>query len=602
MPISVTVTSTKLRITQTDGTELVFDGRDVIRVTPVQINPPGGNTVPNAYSIKLDLTGTARELFATGIYEFRLQDVGNQPTWTPDKAGGAIAANDIGIMVRSASGGGGGGQVDTVTGGVATDIDATDPANLISNVKVDGVTIGVNGSNELEVPAGGGGYVPTTRLISTTAPLTGGGDLSANRTFAMPAATNAVDGYLTAADHTAFAAKQPAGNYITDLSGDVVATGPGAVAATIQPDSVTFAKMANIPTATLIGRTTAAAGDPENITIGTGLAMSAGTLGRAALTGDVTAPLDNNTLTIAADAVTNAKLADVPAATFKGSPVGAGTVNPIDLTANQGSTILDTATDPFVRTSALPAAGITQLTGDVTAGPGSGSQAATIANNAVTNAKLRDSGALSVIGRSANSAGDPADISASAASDAVLRESGSTVGFGTVATGGIANAAVTYEIGRARKFLANNTAGSASVTEQNFNDPGNQALAAAVSFTAGLDPATVISNSYNWTQVGNLVTYQITLRYTTAGTTVTNVNVAFPADMPSPLEQSGMTAASQQLYPNTIRGANGATGTMTSSGTGSIRRNSGDTAYEFNEPIASGTYSVFWIFGSYFTA
>lgn len=69
-------------------------------------------------------------------------------------------------------------------------------------------------------------------------------------------------------------------------------------------------------------------------------------------------------------------------------------------------------------------AAITQLTGDVTAGPGSGSQAATIANNAVTTAKILDANvtraklsngaAVSVIGRSANSSGVPADIAASA--------------------------------------------------------------------------------------------------------------------------------------------------------------------------------------------
>jgi len=50
---------------------------------------------------------------------------------------------------------------------------------------------------------------PGTRTISTTAPLTGGGDLSANRTFAIPASTDSVDGYLTAADHTSFTAKPP---------------------------------------------------------------------------------------------------------------------------------------------------------------------------------------------------------------------------------------------------------------------------------------------------------------------------------------------------------------------------------------------------------
>jgi hypothetical protein len=62
--------------------------------------------------------------------------------------------------------------------------------------------------------------------------------------------------------------------------------------------------------------------------------------------------------------------------------------------------------------------------------------------NAVTNTIIRDSAALSVIGRAANSTGDPADIAASAASGAVLRESGGTIGFGAVATAGIANDAV----------------------------------------------------------------------------------------------------------------------------------------------------------------
>lgn len=54
------------------------------------------------------------------------------------------------------------------------------------------------------------GKVGPTRSISTTAPLTGGGDLSADRTLSIPLATNSVDGYLSAADRTAFNAKQDA--------------------------------------------------------------------------------------------------------------------------------------------------------------------------------------------------------------------------------------------------------------------------------------------------------------------------------------------------------------------------------------------------------
>ena len=83
------------------------------------------------------------------------------------------------------------------------------------------------------------GLVPTSRTISTTSPLTGGGDLSADRTIAIPAATSAVNGYLTSADWTTFNGKQAAGNYITSLTGEATAVGPGAAAVTLNNASVT---------------------------------------------------------------------------------------------------------------------------------------------------------------------------------------------------------------------------------------------------------------------------------------------------------------------------------------------------------------------------
>lgn len=54
-----------------------------------------------------------------------------------------------------------------------------------------------------------------------------------------------------------------------------------------------------------------------------------------------------------------------------------------------------------------------------------------IADDAVTNAKIRNSAALSVIGRSANNSGDPADIAAGS-DHQVLRRSGSTLAFGAI--------------------------------------------------------------------------------------------------------------------------------------------------------------------------
>ena len=69
---------------------------------------------------------------------------------------------------------------------------------------------------------------------------------------------------------------------------------------------------------------------------------------------------------------------------------------------------------------------------------------AKIANNAVDNTKLRDSAGLSVIGRTGSTTGDPADIVAGSDGQ-VLRRAGTSVGFGTVGTDGITDAAVTTE-------------------------------------------------------------------------------------------------------------------------------------------------------------
>lgn len=55
----------------------------------------------------------------------------------------------------------------------------------------------------------------------------------ASNTVTCQVATGSVPGCLSAADFTTFNGKQAAGNYITALTGDVTATGPGSVAATL---------------------------------------------------------------------------------------------------------------------------------------------------------------------------------------------------------------------------------------------------------------------------------------------------------------------------------------------------------------------------------
>jgi hypothetical protein len=187
-------------------------------------------------------------------------------------------------------------------------------------------------------------------------------------------------------------------------SGSVLGCGQVATAG-LTDDSVTYAKLQNASaTDLLLCRSSASSGDWEECTFtdgGQALMAMAGVANR------------------------------VPAY----SSTSATTTVPY-ASANANSTLIQSTSGGRIDSSWFPA-----FTGDVTTS--AGGVTTTIANDAVTNTQLRNSSALSVIGRSANSSGDPADIAASNASDAVLRESGGVLGFGTVATAGVADAAIT---------------------------------------------------------------------------------------------------------------------------------------------------------------
>ncbi|MCK1603914.1 hypothetical protein IVB02_21355 [Bradyrhizobium sp. 166] len=104
------------------------------------------------------------------------------------------------------------------------------------------------------------------------------------------------------------------------------------------------------------------------------------------------------------------------------------------------------------------------VSGDLTFSAG----VSAIGANKVTNAMMRQSGALAVVGRSANSTGNVADIQATAGAGGVLRESGNAIAFGQVATAGIADSAVTnakLANMAANTTKCNATAGSAAPTD-----------------------------------------------------------------------------------------------------------------------------------------
>jgi hypothetical protein len=115
------------------------------------------------------------------------------------------------------------------------------------------------------------------------------------------------------------------------------------------------------------------------------------------------------------------------------------------LTANGGisATITGTASSANQLTTARNIAATGDIAWNVNFnGSANVTAAATISNNVVTDAKLRTGGACSVVGRSANSTGNVADISASA-NDRVLLRTADALSFGQVAAGMIATDAVT---------------------------------------------------------------------------------------------------------------------------------------------------------------
>lgn len=123
------------------------------------------------------------------------------------------------------------------------------------------------------------------------------------------------------------------------LTGDMTTPG-GSLATTIANDAVTFAKMQNVTTDRLLGRDTAATGNPEELTVGGGLEFTgSGGIQRSALTGDVTASAGSGATVIANDIVTNAKLRNSAALSVIGRASGTSG-DPADIVAGSNGTVL----------------------------------------------------------------------------------------------------------------------------------------------------------------------------------------------------------------------------------------------------------------------
>ena len=215
--------------------------------------------------------------------------------------------------------------------------------------------------------------------------------------------------------------------------GDITVSSSGA-SWVIDSGAVTYAKLQTASTNSKLLGTSSTSTTFAELTIGTGLSLSGTTLTATAVgltdgdKGDITVSGTGSSWVIDNQAVTYAKIQNVSATDklLGRSTAGAGSVEEITCTA-AGRAILDDADATAQRTTLGLGTLATQsgtfsgtssgtntgdqtitLTGDVT-GSGTGSFAATIANSAVTNAKLANMTASTIKARITASTGAPED-------------------------------------------------------------------------------------------------------------------------------------------------------------------------------------------------
>lgn len=208
----------------------------------------------------------------------------------------------------------------------------------------------------------GGNFTDPTALADGITVTGGTGAVLSNMSIAQAAASASQNGYLSSANFTTFNNKQAAGNYITALTGDGTASGPGSVAltlATVNTNVGSFGSSTAIPSFTVNGKGLITAAS-TNVVIAPAGTLSGTTLNSTVVSSSLTSVGTIATGTWQGTPVTNTFLAQMASDTIKGNNTG-GSAAPSDLSVAQVNAILPVFTSTLNGLAPLSGGGTTNF-------------------------------------------------------------------------------------------------------------------------------------------------------------------------------------------------------------------------------------------------
>lgn len=350
--------SSKIPSSQLPSTVFQYEGSwNPNTNTPSLVDGTGTNGF--VYYVSSAKSGTVAGLTDPSMTNFQLGDlviysssIGKYQLTTPaagvssvNGAQGAVTVNAINELTGDVVAGPSSGsqsEISTVQAIMGTTVDGTTgTSNVVFNTNP---TIGdptitgtLNASVIIASSTITGSNLTGTNTGNVTlttvggSPNTSAASLSGQALTLQPANTS-FPGVLLATDWNTFNNKQPSGSYITALTGDVVANGPGSVGSTIQPNSVTNAKLAQMGANTVKANTTGSTANASDIPLGTVTETTSAVL---TLTGWTDATIGSPTIQVSQSTTsTSGYLSSTDWNTFNNKPTSAsGDINPTSFSA-----------------------------------------------------------------------------------------------------------------------------------------------------------------------------------------------------------------------------------------------------------------------------